>query len=195
MSAVRKLQPISVEEYLAGELVSEVKHEYDGGHVYAMAGNRVAHNKIAGNIFGICFTQLKGKRCRPYGSDMKVHIPAPPRERFYYPDVSVICQSNADDAMYQDQPVVIFEVLSESTRRHDQGEKKDGYLQLASVTAYVLIEQDAASLLVYRRRGSEFVREDYEGLNATVQLPDVGVALPLAEIYADVEFKAESQPE
>lgn len=195
MSAVRKLQPISVEDYLAGELVSEVKHEYDGGHVYAMAGNRVAHNKIAGNIFGACYTQLRGKPCRPYGSDMKVHIPAPPRERFYYPDVSVVCQSNADDAMFQDQPAVVFEVLSESTRRHDQGEKRDGYLQLTSVVAYVLIEQDSASLLVYRRRGNEFVREDYEGLDAAVLLPEIGVTLPLAEIYVDVEFKEEPQPE
>jgi Uma2 family endonuclease len=195
MSAVKKPQPISVADYLAGELVSQVKHEYDGGHVYAMSGGRVAHSKIAINITGICYTQLKGKQCRPFNSDMKVHIPAPPRERFYYPDVSVVCRSNADDQLFQDEPVVVFEVLSQSTRRLDQGEKKDGYLQLASLAAYVLVEQETASVVVYRRQGSEFVTENYEGLEAELQLPEIGVTLPLSEVYADVEFKTEPDPE
>ncbi|WP_425618241.1 Uma2 family endonuclease [Anatilimnocola sp. NA78] len=191
MSAVKKLQPISVADYLAGELVSRVKHEYVGGHVYAMAGARVAHNRIATNVVGLTHAQLKGKRCQPFNSDMKVHVPKPPQERFYYPDASVVCQSNPAEDSYQDQPVVIFEVLSQQTRRLDEGEKKDGYLRIPSLAVYVLIEQEAAAVVVHRRTASGFVREEFVGLDATIPLLEIEVSLPLAEIYAGVEFVPE----
>lgn len=86
---------------------------------------------------------------------------------------------------------MIFEVLSDSTRRTDLGEKKDAYFQLRSLKVYALVEQDSAHVIVYRWRGEAFVREDYEGLNAEIPLPEVEVALPLSEIYARVDFNAE----
>jgi Uma2 family endonuclease len=182
MSAVKKLQPISVEDYLAGELVSQVKHEYDGGYVYAMSGARNAHNRIATSITVAVGSRLVGKRCEPFNSNTKVRIPAPPRERFYYPDAMVVCESNSGDESYQDRPVVVFEVLSEGTRRLDQGEKKDGYLQLKSLGVYVLVEQAMAKVVVYRRQGREFLDEVYEGLEATVPLPEIGIVLTLIEL-------------
>ena len=94
MTAAPQLHPISVEDYLAGELVSPVKHEYVAGVVYAIAGARIAHNVIATNILGGLHGRLRGKRCRPYNSDMKIRIRLPTHWRFYYPDVSVICRSN-----------------------------------------------------------------------------------------------------
>lgn len=191
MSAVKKQQSISVEDYLAGELVSDIKHEYVGGYVYAMAGARNSHNLIATNLTVAIGSRLLGKRCMPFNSDTKIHVPAPPRERFYYPDASIVCQPNPLDDSYQDRPTVIFEVLSDGTRRTDLGEKKDAYFQLQSLKVYVLVEQESAHVIVYRWRGEVFAREDYEGLSAEIPLPEVEVTLPLGEIYARVDFNAE----
>ena len=81
---------ISVEDYLSGELISSIKHEYLGGVVYAMVGARNAHNIIANNTLGSLHGRLRGKRCRPFTSDTKIRVRLPSHLRFYYPDVSVI---------------------------------------------------------------------------------------------------------
>src|SRR5205809_3678683 len=94
MSAVKKLKLLSVEDYLAGELVSPVKHEYLGGVVYAMAGARNAHNLIASNTLVALGSRLRGLGCRPFNSDTKIRIRLPAQVRFYYPDASVICRPN-----------------------------------------------------------------------------------------------------
>src|SRR5215211_7133716 len=102
MSAVKKLNLVSVADYLAGELVSPVKHEYLGGVVYAMAGARNVHNIIGTNILGSLHGRLRGKRCRPFNSDTKIRIRLPFQTRFYYPDTSVICRPNPQDNSFQD---------------------------------------------------------------------------------------------
>lgn len=199
MSAVKKLKPstvkklnlITVAEYLKGELVSTIKHEYVDGFVYAMAGARNLHNSIVGNTLGSLFVRLRGGNCRPWNSDTKVRIRMPRRIRFYYPDVSVVCRPNSRDDQYHDRPVVIAEVLSRGTRRIDEGEKKEAYLTIPSLGAYLLVEQDAPRVVVHRRKARGFVQEVYEGLEAVVPLPEIGTELPLAEIYEDVEFVPE----
>ena len=194
MSAAPKLNLISIPAYLAGELESPVKHEYLGGVVYAMAGARIAHNVIAGSVFGVLFAKLLGRPCQPYNSDTKVRVRLPNQTRFYYPDVSVVCDSNPPEDSFQDQPVAIFEVLSRNTRRIDEGEKKDAYLMIPSLCVYGLVEQSSPRLVVFRRTPQGFVSEVYSGLDAVVPLPEVDADLPLAEIYARVEFSPEPEP-
>ncbi|MBI3407152.1 MAG: Uma2 family endonuclease [Planctomycetes bacterium] len=191
MSAVPRPQLISVEDYLAGELVSPVKHEYLGGVVYAMAGARNLHNVIKGNVFGFLHGRLRGGNCRPYDSDTKIRIRLATQVRFYYPDASVICRSNSPHATYQDQPAALAEVLSRATRRIDEGEKKDAYLTIPSLSVYMLIEQESPTVVVFRRFGNEFAREVYAGLDAVIPLSETGTELPLAEIYDGVEFLPE----
>jgi Uma2 family endonuclease len=188
MTAARKLRLISEQEYLAAELASPVKHEYLAGVIHAMAGARVAHNIIAGNIAGELHARLKGKPCRAYNSDMKVRVRIRKKTYFYYPDVSVICRSNPLDQAYQDEPVILFEVLSQDTRRIDEGEKRVAYLTIPSLAVYLLVEQSSAAVVVERRAGEEFLREVYEGLAAVIPLPEIEAELPLAEIYDGVEF-------
>lgn len=195
MTAALKLQPVSVDDYLAGELVSTVKHEYLGGYVYAMAGARNAHNLIAGNVFGALHALLRGGTCKPYNSDTKIRVPLPAHVRFYYPDVSIICQPNLPEESFQDVPAVIVEVISARTRRVDQGEKRDAYLTIPSLTAYVLVEQELPFVTVHRRTEQGFVQESYEGLDAVIPLSDLGIALPLREIYDGVKFSAEDESE
>ncbi|MCI0357409.1 MAG: Uma2 family endonuclease [Planctomycetaceae bacterium] len=191
MTAAEKLNLISVEDYLAGELVSPIKHEYVAGVVYAMAGARNAHNIIAGNAFAALHTRLRGRRCRPFNSDTKVRVRLPSHVRFYYPDASVVCDQNPPDDSFQDDPVVIVEVLSKKTRRIDEGEKKDAYLTIPTLAAYLLVEQESAAVVAYRRTEQGFVREVHAGRSAVIPLAAIGAELPLAEVYEGVEFSPE----
>jgi len=193
MSAPKKLQPISVADYLAGELVSSVKHEYLGGAVYAMAGARNSHNLIATNITGSLFGRLRGKKCRPCNSDTKIRLGTSAFTRFYYPDASVICSSNPPGDSFQDHLVVLFEVLSRKTRRIDEGEKKDAYLTIPSLCVYALVEQDMPAITAFRRTEKGFVREVHEGLDAVLPLGEVEIELPLADVYDRVEFTPEPE--
>jgi Uma2 family endonuclease len=191
MSTAKKLNLVSVEDYLAGELSSPVKHEYLGGVVYAMAGARNAHNLIATNTLGTLHARLRGRRCRPFNSDTKIRVSLPAQVRFYYPDLSVICRPNPQSDSFQDEPAVLVEVLSRRTRRIDEGEKKDAYLTIASLGVYVLVEQEISAVVVSRRTENGFVREVYQGLDAVVPLGEIEIDLPLADIYEAVEFTPE----
>lgn len=195
MTAARRLAYITVEEYLAGEEISPVKHEYRDGVVYAMAGARNVHNTIAINILAALHARLRGRPCRPFNSDTKVRIRNASHTRFYYPDAFVTCQPNSPDESFQDHPAAIFEVLSARTRRIDEGEKKDAYLTIPSLSVYVLIEQDMPAVVVYRRTADGFAKEIYEGTDAVLPFGEIEVDLPLAEIYETVEFIAEPEDE
>ena len=179
---------ISPEDYLEGELTSPIKHEYLSGVVYAMAGARNVHNEITGNAFASLHTRLRGKLCRPYNSDTKVRLRLPAGLRFYYPDVQVTCQPNPPDDTFQDQPIVVLEVISESTRRIDEGEKRDGYLALPSLEVYLLVESERALVIGYRRGPSGFVREVFSGLDASIPLGCIGAELLFAELYERIVF-------
>src|SRR5438067_643283 len=139
MSAAKKLNLISVDDYLAGELKSPSKHEYLGGVIYAMAGARNLHNLIASNALVALGSRLRGRLCRAFNSDTKVRVRLPAHVRFYYPEVSVVCRPNSPTESFQDEPAVIIEVLSRATRRIDEGEKKDAYLTIPSLSVYLLV--------------------------------------------------------
>jgi Uma2 family endonuclease len=195
MSAARKLNLVTIDDYLAGELSSPVKHEYLGGVLYAMAGARNVHNLIASNILGALHARLRGHRCRPYNSDTKIRIRLPWHVRFYYPDVSVICRPNPQTDSFQDEPAVIVEVISRATRRADEGEKKEAYLTIPSLAVYLLVEQETPAVVAFRRTDGGFVREVYESPQANIPLAEIESELPLAEIYEGVEFTPEPDPD
>jgi Uma2 family endonuclease len=192
MSAVPRWNLVSIDDYLAGELASPVKHEYLGGVVYAMAGARNAHNLIASNTLVALGSRLRGKPGRAYNSDTKIRLRLPHQVRFYYPDVSVICRPNPPGDSFQDEPTMLVEVLSRRTRRIDEGEKRDAYTTIPSLCAYVLVEQDTPAVVVFRRTEQGFVRELYQGLDAVVPLGEIDAELPLADVYEGVEFTPEA---
>lgn len=189
MNALKQPDSITVKDYLAGEEISDTKHEYLGGTVHAMAGATIRHNNIAGNCFGLLYGKLRGKSCQPYNSDTKVRIEFPDHTRFYYPDAMVVCQSNPDTDHFQNQPVVLIEVLSESTRRTDLGEKRDAYLAISSLKVLLLVEPDSPSVTLYRRMPEGgFAIERHVGLDAIIPLPEIEANLSLADLYERVEF-------
>lgn len=193
MSTARQLQAVSVDEYLAAESNSTVKHEYLGGYVYAMAGGRNAHNLIATNITVALGSRLWGSGCRAYNSDTKIRVRLPTHVRFYYPDASVICRPNPAADSYQDEPSLIAEVLSAKTRRTDEGEKKDAYLTIPSLSTYMMVEQAIPAVVVFRRSDQGFVREEYTSLSDVIPLDEIAAELSLAEIYDGVEFVPENE--
>ena len=192
------LQP-TVEEYLAAETDGEVRHEYLGGYLYAMAGARTVHNRVAANFLGILHHQLRGQTCEPFNSDMKVRVQLANHTRFYYPDGMVVCSPNGPDDPFQDQPVVIAEVISESTRRTDEGEKREAYLTIPSLQVYLLIETGQPRVVAHRRDSEApgsaggFRSEVYSGLEEVVPLNEVSAELALSDLYERVKFPPVSE--
>jgi Uma2 family endonuclease len=187
MNALPRRERISVEDYLAGELQSEVKHEYLDGYVYSMAGAKNKHNRLGARIIIALGRELAGSPCEVYTSDTKIFVenPTPPRKRFYYPDVVVVCEPSDDELSYQEKPTLIVEVVSESTRRIDEYEKLYAYTSLVSLEAYLIVETDAPVVYLHRRKGDEFEYELYEGRGAVIDLPEIGATLSLAELYPE----------
>ena len=188
LSNAEHLRPVTAEDYLAGEASARHKHEYVDGFVHLMAGGSFNHNLIATNAIGDLHSQLTGTPCRVLNSDSKVHIKSASRTRFYYPDVTVVCGENIRADVYQDRPSVIVEVLSPSTRRIDDGEKREAYLHLESLATYVLLEQSFPAAVVYHRRGTVFQRTEFAGLEVMLPLPGIKAILSLATVYAEVDF-------
>lgn len=188
MTAATQIELVSIDDYLAGELVSEVRHEYSGGYVYAMAGARNVHNRVATNWLLAVGRRLDGKPCEAFNSDTKVRIQLPTHTRFYYPDGMVVCEPNDGNDTFQDKPVVIAEVVSEATRRLDEGEKRDAYLTIPTLMAYLVIETDRPRVVVHRRTEQGFVAEAYEGTAAVVPLDAIDAELPLKDLYERVEL-------
>lgn len=192
MSAAEQLGLISEADYLAGELTSRVKHEYLGGIVHAMAGAGNRHNDIVVNITSALHARLRGLPCRPCNSDTKVRVRLASQIRYYYPDASVVCRPNPPEDSFHDEPVVVVEVFSPSTRRIDMTEKQEAYFAIPSLLVYLLVEQDSASVTLYCRTSCGFVAGVYSGLGAVVPLPEIGIDLPLGDVYERVEFTGEA---
>lgn len=179
---------ISRDEYLEGELASEIRHEYVAGNVYAMSGGTLNQQRIAVNFMRIAGNQLAGKPCFPTGSDFKLHVPlGAGDEAFYYPDGMIICVPVPGNALFTDSPSVILEVLSPTTRRIDEVQKYRDYITIPTLEAYILAETDSPLLTLHRRDGSGFRRELVSGLDAVLEIPQAGITIPLAELYQDVE--------
>ena len=190
MTALEKPVAISVEDYLTGEETSDVKHEYLGGTVHAMAGASNQHNRIATNSIISLGGQLRGKPCQALNSDVKVRIEFPDHTRFYYPDAMVVCLPNPLTDHSQDQPVVVIEVLGDTTRRADLAEKRDAYLMLPSLKVLIFVEPEKPSVTLHRRKpGGGFAIEHHLGLEAVIPLPEIDASLTLADLYDRVEFR------
>jgi len=172
---------VSQEDYLAGELISEIKHEYIDGYVYAMAGASRNHERIAGNIYREFGNHLKNKPCEPFGSDLKIKAGS----RFFYPDVMVVCDERSRHDYYTDSPVIVVEVLSKASRRVDETTKRIAYQSIPSLKEYVLVEQDFVDVEVCRK--SEGWVSNHYFMGDSVRFDAIGLMLTVEEIYARVD--------
>jgi len=173
---------LTVDEFLAAEPSYQVKHEYLGGMVYAMAGASTPHITIATNLITAIGSRLRGRQCQAFGSDMKLRLAVSATTYFYYPDAMIFCGTAGLGPSWCERPSVIFEILSESTRSIDEREKRMAYLALPSLDAYVRIEQERCEVVIERRTNEGWQREIF-GPDGLVRLPTVDVEFPVAELY------------
>ncbi len=181
----RRQEYISPEEYLEGEKISEIKHEYIDGEVYAMAGASDAHINISGNLYIRLRNHLRGGGCSVYISDMKAQIHR--RSRYYYPDVMVTCDPRDRDSEYsKGHSSLIIEVLSDSTEAKDRGIKFKDYRRSPSLQEYVLVSQDTMNIDIFRRneKGRWELYSFTEG--EEVEFTSIDFRCDIADIYEDV---------
>ncbi|MEL6298045.1 MAG: Uma2 family endonuclease [Pseudomonadota bacterium] len=176
---------VTVDEYLAGEASSAVRHEFVDGLIYAMAGATEAHIVIAANLTA-ALTVRAPDASRVFPSDMKVEFRNDEVSRFYYPDVVVACGEHDNARDRRSDPRLIIEVLSPSTERADRSEKFEIYKQLETMGEYVLVDQVRKQVEVFRR-ANNWQREVYLPDQA-IQLESVGVKLTFDEVYRRVDL-------
>ena len=181
MNLKYKMEPLSAQEYLADELLSDVKREFINGDVYAMAGASTNHNRLVANMVSELRGALKNTPCEPFASDMKVQV----GNDFFYPDALVVCEHVANENGVTDAPLIVVEVLSKSTRRLDHTLKRMAYQQLPSLQMYIVIEQDIVDIEVCRRKNHWQSEHFYLGDEVFFEVIDL--RLSVAEIYDRVE--------
>jgi Uma2 family endonuclease len=167
------------------ERVSDQKHEYYKGEIFAMAGASNRHYIVFSNLFGELFSRLRNNPCRPYGSDMRIHIPE--NTLFTYPDISIICGELIpfdDEADTATRPVVIIEILSKATRNYDRGVKFKLYRDIPTLREYMLVDSESIAVEIFRiNEHNHWELEEYKKLEETVTLPAIGISLKMQEIY------------
>lgn len=187
MAEKRKLTAAA---YLAVERKAETKSEFLDREVFSMAGVTHRHSLIATNLASELRAGLKGGACQVMNSDMRVLSRS--TELYAYPDVSVACGRLKFEGATQDtllNPQVIVEVLSESTAAWDRGKKFWHYRQIPSLTDYILVSQDTWLVEHYARQGDgSWLLRAYDRKEDALVLDSVGCRVPLAEVFANVEF-------
>ena len=184
---------LTPEEYLAIEREAEYKSEYFAGEIFAMAGASERHVSIVANTMYLLVGQLKGRSCKAYANDMRLKVN--PTGLYTYPDIIVVC----GDLFFADEhkdtllnPMVLIEVLSESTEAYDRGKKFAHYRTLASLSDYLLIAQDQVRIEHFVRQPDDrWLFSASDGLDDAVEIASIACELPLADVYDKVEMSGD----
>lgn len=199
-STAQQIEPrVSVEDYLARERSAEFRHEFLDGEVYEMAGGSPNHSAIIANLTMEIGFRLKGTRCRPFSSDLKVRCGSYIKEDsnfkgfFAYPDLTVVCDESLFHDEFQDvllNPTALFEVLSPATESFDRTTKFRRYItHLDSLTEYILISQDEPRIELYRRQPDGWLYQVIEGLDEKLELHSINCVIPLRDLYDRIVFE------
>ncbi len=181
---------MSPKEFLDFERSANERHEYRDGVIVAMSGARRKHNTVSTNMSGLFWQHLKGKECENYSNEMRVWVP---KTRLYtYPDIVVVC---GEPEFLDDEfdtllnPVLIVEILSESTESYDRGEKFQSYRSIPTLKEYLLVAQYRPHLEKYVKHGDGFwMLSEAVGIDSSIALDSIELTLALSEIYDKVKF-------
>lgn len=190
MSSIAAQTLLTPEEYITAERKATLKSEYLSGEIVAMSGASNEHNLITMNTANGLYNQLVDQGCRVYVSDMRVGIDS--GDSYLYPDVSVVC----DRPRFEDDvldtllnPIIVIEVLSQSTEAYDRGEKAERYKKLESLKEYILISQDRLNVEHYTVEEGIWSVKELNDLNDTLRLTSVEAELPLQQLYRFIDFE------
>jgi len=194
MSEAKQETTWTWETYLEWEARQPIRHELVDGQVYAMGGGTAKHDTIGNNLRGELRTKMRGKPCRVHGPDLKVRAGRDGR----YPDALIDCGPSVPDALQAQEPVAVFEVLSKSTGWIDQSLKLRDYDATPTIRTYVLISQDEMRAMVYMRdtNGRLGIQSAVllEGVDASIEIPEFGLAVPFSALYEGLELASDRVP-
>jgi Uma2 family endonuclease len=173
-------EPLSLTDFLDWEERQELPYEFDGSQPVAMTGGTDAHEAIGGSLRSALQGRLRGGPCRVRGPTMKIEVLG----RIRYPDAFVYCSAVPPGTTVIREPVVVFEVVSASTSRTDRITKLREYQSTSSIQRYIILEQDAIAATVFSRQGTDWIARPVTD-GETLQMPEIGIELPLAEVYTD----------
>ena len=173
----------TLESFLEWEERQQEKYEFDGKQPVAMAGGTEAHAEIQFNLAREVGLRLNKPPCRIIGSELKLVG----KNRSRYPDAMILCSPRDAKRAKVSDPVIVFEILSESTAETDLIDKNEEYSEIPSIQRYVILKQTEAMAIVYARRDGEWVPDKLRGRDAMLRLPEVDVELSLDAIYGSVD--------
>ncbi len=180
---------ITSEEYFQMEETAEYKSEYYHGEIFAMSGASANHNLIVMNVGANLHHSLKGSGCFVFPSDIKVELDS--AEHYAYPDVSVVCGDIRYGAGRKDiitNPIVIIEVLSESTKDYDKGTKFQAYRKISSLRDYILIDQYTRHVeYFFKNESGQWILEEFQDANDSFTVRSIKVELSLDNIYYQIK--------
>ena len=186
MGEARALAPLRRAEYLDWEAQQAEKHEYLAGEVFAMVGVRLEHGVVAGELYARLRTHLRDTRCRAFVSDIKLFVAA--ADAYFYPDVMVTCDERDHRAeLAVEHPLLVIEVLSESTAAFDRGAKFAAYRKLDELVEYLLVDIPARRLELYRRAGDHWKLFEASAGDAALKLESVDLELSVEDVFADLD--------
>ena len=187
---VNRVHQMTVEEYLAFEVGSEIKNEYIDGEIYAMTGGTGKHSSITINTIIAIGIQLRSSDCSLHSSDMRIKVGP---SRYVYPDLSAVCGKatyDDDSATTLLNPVLVIEVTSPSSIDYDRVIKREYYSAVESLQAYLVIDQHRALAELYTRTQEGWNLQQFAGMDAVAPLDVIGCSLPLTEVYRGITFEA-----
>jgi Uma2 family endonuclease len=187
--SVARAHAMTLAEFLEWDERQEGKYEFDGFEPVAMVGVARAHSVIQRNILFALTGRLRGKRCEPHGSELKIKVAG----RIRYPDAFVVCTPGAGTDKVITDPVVIFEILSDESERRDRVTKNDEYRLTPSVQRYVMLEQHEPAGIVFAREGERWVGTLLTS-DAVLAMPEIGIEVPCAEFYEGLTFPEAERP-
>jgi len=176
-------------EYLSFERESQERHEYYKGEIFLMSGTSFKHNIIEDNVRGALHASLKGKKCRSFGSNLRIHIPS--NSLYTYPDILVVC----DEPKFVDgefdtllNPAVIIEILSPSTGNYDRGVKFDLYREIESLKEYILLDAATTHFVHYSKNpDSTWTLSESKNLDDPFFITTINFEILLSEVYNGVQ--------
>jgi len=190
MSQPEEKKYFSPQKYFEGEEIAEYKNEYYHGEIFAMSGASFNHNVISGNVFAKLHSSLRDPSCFVFAGDMKIQIE---KDAYYtYPDISIVCgdiefTQNRDDII--ENPLVIIEILSRSTKSYDRGDKFSAYRKIRSLRDYILIDQYARHVeYFFKNKADRWELEELKNPNDILKIRSVGMELSLEAVYDRVRF-------
>jgi Uma2 family endonuclease len=169
---------LTLDAFLDWERRQDGRFEFDGFRPVAMTGGSFNHATIQRNLIGQLYAHLRGHPCAVFGSELKVRT----RTGIRYPDAFVVCPPFTAGADVIDNPTIVFEIISPSPAVADRIDKNQEYRDTAAIRRYVILEQDKPAATVFTRQGEDWIGHLQIG-DTTLELPEIGLSLRLADLY------------